>query len=559
MSLLGELTMYGRFLARLPGFLRHPISLDEARAVLRRRLDERESSFLRLLERGVFGHPRSPYLPLLRGAGCTLSDVREMVRTRGLEESLRALREAGVFVTFEEFKGREPIRRHGVVRAVEAHDFDNPHLRRAYQTETGGSTGSATRIDTDLDHLAAQVAYQVVGYHAHGVLHAPTAIWRGVLPDGSGLNNLLRSAGCGHTVHRWFSHVSSRDLRQSLKYRLATHAAVLAGRMAGCPLPWPEPVPTDQAIVVARWAAETLRRHGVCLVLTAVSRAVRVCLAAEDAGLDLSGAVFLVGGEPPTPAKVRVINRVGARHFPTYSLTEAGRIGFGCSQPADANDLHFLRDAFGLIQHPTRVPGSTMTVPAFSLTTLLPTAPKILVNVETDDYGVVEERACGCPLHACGFTQHLREIHSFRKLTGEGVTLVGSEMLHILEEVLPSRFGGSPLDYQLIEEEAEDGLTRVSLVISPRVSLPDDATVIRTVLEALGQGSVAADQVRVIWGQSGTLRIKRMEPILTGRGKLLPLQLARRTAPAAGAGPPGAATGAACSAAPGSSPPRSPA
>ena len=110
-------------------------------------------------------------------------------------------------------------------------------------------------------------------------------------------------------------------------------------------------------------------------------------------------------------------------------------------------------------------------------------------------------------------------------------------MLHILEEVLPARFGGSPLDYQLIEEEAENGLTRVSLVISPKVSLPDDATVIHTVLEALGQGSVAADQARVIWGQAGTLRVKRMEPVLTGRGKLLPLHLARRT-PRTGGGAP---------------------
>ena len=385
--------MYARFLGGLPGFLRHPISLEEARTVLRQRLAERESSFLRLLERGVFGYPRSPYLPLLRAAGCTLGDVREMVRTRGLEGSLRVLREAGVYVSFEEFKGREPIRRHGLVHAVNAHDFDNPHLRRGYQTETGGSTGPATRIDTDLDHLAAQVAYQMIGYHAHGVLHAPTAVWRGVLPDGSGLNNLLRSAGCGHVVHRWFAHVSSRDLRSSIKYRLATHAAVLVGRVAGSPLPWPEPVPTDEAIVVARWAAEMLKTQGVCLILTAVSRAVRVCLAAEDAGLDLSGAVFLVGGEPPTPAKVRVIARVGARHFPTYSLTEAGRIGVGCSRPADANDLHFLRDAFALIQRPTRVPGSTITVPAFSFTTLRSSRPMTTASSKTARAAVPWKRA----------------------------------------------------------------------------------------------------------------------------------------------------------------------
>jgi len=92
------------------------------------------------------------------------------------------------------------------------------------------------------------------------------------------------------------------------------------------------------------------------------------------------------------------------------------------------------------------VPGSDITVDAFHFTTLLPTARKLLLNVESDDYGVVETRSCGGPLESYGYTEHLRQIRSFRKLTGEGVTLVGSEMLRILEEVLPARFGGSPLD-----------------------------------------------------------------------------------------------------------------
>jgi hypothetical protein len=368
----------------------------------------------------------------------------------------------------------------------------------------------------------------MIGFHVHGVLGAPTAIWRGVLPDGSGLNNLLRSAGCGQRVDRWFSHLATRELRRSLKYRLATHGTVAVGRLVGHPLPWPEFVPTDRAIVVARWAAEALRAHGRCLILTTVSRALRVCLAAEAAGLDLTGAVFQGGGEPPTPAKTQALARTGARQFPTYSLTEAGRIGVGCGRPVDENDIHLMRDAFALLQHPRRVPGAGITVASFHLTSLLPSAPKILINVEIDDYGLVEERACGCPLEACGLTTHLREIRSFSKLTGEGVTLVGSEMVRILEEVLPAAFGGSPLDYQLVEEEAEDGLTRLSLVVSPRIALPGDAAVIETVLAALGDGSVAADQARVIWGRAGTLRVKRMEPVLTGRGKLLPLHLARR-------------------------------
>jgi hypothetical protein len=43
-----------------------------------------------------------------------------MVRNQGLEEALRALREARVYVTFEEFKGREPMVRHGQLIPVQA-------------------------------------------------------------------------------------------------------------------------------------------------------------------------------------------------------------------------------------------------------------------------------------------------------------------------------------------------------------------------------------------------------------------------------------------------------
>ncbi len=529
MSLLADLKMYARFAWGLRGFLRHTISLEEAKAIVRRRMAEREANFLRLVEKGIFGYPRSPYLPLLKLAGCELGDIQNMVRNKGLEDTLRALREAGVYVTFEEFKGREPMVRDGKEIPVQVHDFDNPYLRHYYEAESGGTTGAGTRVPTDLDHLAAQSPLIMLARDAHGVLDVPTAIWRGILPDGSGMNGILRPARFGHVAGKWFSPITSRDLRPSLKNRLATQYIVVMGRLLGVPIPWPEPVSLDQAIVVARWAAEILESHSACLIRTHVSKALRVCLAAREAGLDLTGATFMGAGEPPTPAKVRGITRAGARYVPTYFFTEAGAVGLGCVRPADSNDLHFFKDVLALIQYPRQVPGSEITVEAFYFTTLLPTAPKLMVNVESDDYGVVEQRSCGCPLESYGFTEHLRHIRSFRKLTGEGVTLVGSEMVRILEEVLPARFGGSPLDYQLLEEEAEAGFTRLSLLVSPRVETADETEVIEAVLEALGRGSVAADLARATWSQAGTLRVKRMDPIWTARGKLMPLHMQRRS------------------------------
>jgi hypothetical protein len=364
---------------------------------------------------------------------------------------------------------------------------------------------------------------------AHNILDVPTIIWFGVLPDPTGVKKILRTARYGQVVEKWFSPVTTRDLRPSFKNRLATYFIVVMARLLGASVPWPELLGLDQSAVVAHWAAETSREHGACLVLTHVSKALRVCIAAQREGLDLTGVTFMGGGESPTPAKVREITRSGACYVPTYFCDEAGAIGLGCVRPTDVNDLHFLKDGLALIQYPHQVPSTEITVDAFYFTTLLTSAPKLMLNAENDDYGIIEPSACGCPLERFGFTEHLRCIRSFRKLTGEGVTLVGSEMVHILQEVLPGRFGGSPLDYQLLEEE-EKGFTRLSLLVSPRIEIADEAAVVEAVLEALGRRSVAADLARAIWSQARTLRVKRVEPIWTVRGKLMPLYLARRSA-----------------------------
>ena len=524
-----DLKMYARFAWGLRGFLRHTLSLQEAHAIVRQRLAERETNFLRTVERGIFGYSRSPYLPLLKLARCELGDLQNMVRARGLESTLLALREAGVYISFEEFKGHEPLVRQGQSIPIDARHFDNPYTRASYQARSGGTTGAGTRVDIDLEHLADTAVLYMIAYDVHGVLHVPTAIWFGVLPDGTGVANLLRHARMGQVTTRWFAPVTARDLRPSLKYRAATRAIVAIGRLCGVPFPSPEATRFERAEVVARWAAETVQQHGVCMIRTLVSPALRVSVAARESGLDLTGVVLVGGGEPPTPGKVREIERSGARYVAHYASTELGYVGTGCARPIHTNDVHFFKDGLALIQYPRRVPGADLTVPAFCYTSLLPAAPKILLNVESDDYGVVERRPCGCPLEAMGFAEHLREIRSFRKLTGEGVTLVGSEMVRILEEVLPARFGGNPLDYQLLEEEDERHFTRLSLIVSPRIPLVDEQAVIDAVLEALGRGSAAADVARAVWTQAKTLRVRRTEPISTARGKYLPLHRAIMT------------------------------
>lgn len=180
------------------------------------------------------------------------------------------------------------------------------------------------------------------------------------------------------------------------------------------------------------------------------------------------------------------------------------------------------------------IPGTDVSAAAFYFTSLLATAPKLL-NVESDDYGVIEKRNCGCLLEEVGYRDHLLQIRSFAKLTGEGGTLIGSELVRLLEEVLPARFGGSPLNYQFVEEEDATGFTRLSLIVDPSIPIPDERTVIDIVLAGLaqtdmsyGRGSFAAEMTRGVWRQAGTLRVKRTKPLLSKHGKLMPLHLSRR-------------------------------
>jgi hypothetical protein len=528
MNIIADLRMYGRFLWGLRSFLRHTITLEEAQAIIRQRMAERETNFLRYVDRSIFGYPQSPYLPLLKLASCDFGDIQHMVQSKGLEATLRALREAGVYVSFEEFKGREPIVRDGQVIHVRPSDFDNPYLRHYYRMRTGGTTGVGTPVNMDLQHHADETPLRTVGFAAHGALDVPTGCGFGPLPDGTAFDVALRMARSGRMIDKWFPPFAASDLRPSVKYRLANFFIIKMARLYGAPIPWPEPVGAGDAIVVARWVAKTLEKHSFCVFIGTPSIVLRTCVAAQEAGLDLTGAIMFGGGEAITPAKLQAITATGARFVPLYFVVEVGAVGWGCACPVGASDLHLIKDGLALIQYPRQVPGSEITVDSFHFTRLIPSAPKVMLNVETDDYGVIEQRSCGCPLESVGFTDHFRYVRSFSKLTGEGVTLVGSEMVRILEEVLPARFGGGPLDYQLLEEEDDQGFTRLSLLVHPRIEIADEATVIETVLEALGESSVAADLARAIWNQAGTLQVKREEPIWTARGKLMPLHLEQR-------------------------------
>jgi hypothetical protein len=363
-------------------------------------------------------------------------------------------------------------------------------------------------------------------HEAHGVLGLPRATVFGRLPDQTAINSMLGLARGGHSIDRWFCPVVEGAAPMPLQYRVTHQYIVRVGRLFGMKVPDPEPLPMNDTARVARWAAQAVRERGGAWISSSASMAVRIANAAREAGIDLAGVVMTLGGEPLTPAKAGAIAASGARGIASYHMSEVGAIGRGCPHAPESNDQHFQADHLGLIQAPRHV--GPIELQAFLLTTLLPTAKRILLNVEIDDYGTVERSSCGCTLEAYGLDRTLRRIRSFSKLTAEGVTLVGSELEHVLESVLPARFGGSPLDYQLMEEEDGAGLTRIVAIVSPRLGTIDESAVIDTILAALRGASLGTAVGAGVVSATGALQVRRAEPIVTARGKLLPLHLAQR-------------------------------
>jgi hypothetical protein len=272
--------------------------------------------------------------------------------------------------------------------------------------------------------------------------------------------------------------------------------------------------------------AEVLRSGHTPDLHTFVSSAVRLCQAALGAGVDLQGARFTIGGEPVTEARLDAVRRVGAEALPQYASAESGGpIGYGCLAPEAPDDVHLFDDLHALIQ-PNR-DGEIAALPASALfiSSLRPTAPFILLNVSMGDQAVMTRRACGCPLERLGWATHLHTIRSYEKLTSGGMTFLDTDVIRVLEEVLPARFGGAPTDYQVVEDEAEDGRPRLRLLVHPSVGLLEPQAVAETFLTAIGAGSGVQRVSGLLWRDAGFLRVERLAPRTTASGKILHLHL----------------------------------
>ena len=110
-AMIQDISAGARLISRMPAFLRRPVTTEESKQALARRLAQRPAIFLELMRHAVFEIPLSVNFQLFRHAGCELGDLENLVHCEGIEGALGKLLRQGVFLTVDELKGRRPILR----------------------------------------------------------------------------------------------------------------------------------------------------------------------------------------------------------------------------------------------------------------------------------------------------------------------------------------------------------------------------------------------------------------------------------------------------------------
>ena len=502
----------------LPGFLRTPIALDDARARVRHALAHREAHFLDMVDRAIYGYLGSPYLALLRHAGCEFGDVQRLVAHEGLEGALTILAGLGVYVTFDEFKGRREAVRGSARFHFKDTAFDSPIVPPHWFQYTGGTRGTPNRVARSLaliDDLTAIAGSMLYAHNLDGARHA---FW-----IASPMAPALTYLKLGQEVVRWM--IPARTLPN--RYMTAARLFSLGIRLSGRSMPRPLLVDQDRLGRVVEWIGRRPRDGRQLVFSTLTSIAVRLATEARAAGLDLSDVTFRLQSEPLTEARVRVLRATGARVVDNYSLSEAQDIGFSCAAAASPSDLHVSSYRYALVERQRPLVRGGPTIDALLLTTIAVAAAKVCLNVETGDYATIERRTCACDLGTLGLTTHLRDVRSFEKLSTEGVSFVRTRLLQILEEILPARFGGSPLDYQLLEVESPDTSSRLLLRVSPAAGAIDEEALRAAFLAELSADGIVDYHQAELLRRAQSVAVVRQAPLPTRAGKVLPFHLVR--------------------------------
>jgi len=117
---------------------------------------------------------------------------------------------------------------------------------------------------------------------------------------------------------------------------------------------------------------------------------------------------------------------------------------------------------------------------------------------------------------------HVSEVRSYDKLTGEGMTLLGSELDETVGEMIENA-GGGPDDYQFWETQDSRGLNKLIIAISPDIRNLKEKDFIDAILKKLNSKDIGSNIASQIWRQADTLQVVRAYPKLTKGHKMLPI------------------------------------
>lgn len=273
--MLSDLPTYLRIVGGLVKLVHQPCTPERAKRLVRTRMAMREQLFLRMLREGVWEHPRSPYRRMLVAAGWSFDGVAESVRRRGLESTLETLRDAGVYVSQDEGRGRKPIQRNGLTIQISSErDFDNPRVVPAFEVQTGGTRSHGTTVPSSLDYIAAQRAVAwCLSLDAMGVSTWPVVVW---MTRGAGFLWWLSLAHMNRPPVRWFSTSDLSVTRTPQLHQIMIRVGQAVGLTRGMRMPFLENVPLSDSSMVLEAILQTRARHGRCVVVTTPSAATRL-------------------------------------------------------------------------------------------------------------------------------------------------------------------------------------------------------------------------------------------------------------------------------------------
>src|SRR5688500_2023553 len=99
------------------------------------------------------------------------------------------------------------------------------------------------------------------------------------------------------------------------------------------------------------------------------------------------------------------------------------------------------------------------------------------------------------------------------------MTFADCDVVQVLEETLPARYGGGPISYQLVEQELPDGRAALQILVDPAIGPVDEAEVIQTFLGAIGDLSPREKVMAETWRAERLLTVERRAPGATVSGK----------------------------------------